>query len=155
VQATEYRNDARRPEMGPAPAQPHPEADGKPLMGLFSDLWRETSTLVHDEAELAKAELNEKVSQIGTGAAEMAVAGGILFSGFLVLLFAAVGAIAMWIGNENAAWLAPLIVGVVVMIVGYILLKQGQKQMKPGNMVPERTMQSLRDDAQLARGHSR
>jgi hypothetical protein len=133
----------------------NPEAGGKPLMSLFSDLFRETSTLVHNEAELAKAELSEKVSQVGTGAAEIAVAGGIFFAGFLVLLFAAVGAIGMWIGTENAAWAAPLIVGVVVMIIGYILLKRGQSQMKPANLAPQRTMQSLRDDANFAREHVR
>jgi hypothetical protein len=131
------------------------QGDGKPLMGLFSDLFRETSTLVHNEAELAKAELSEKVSQMGTGAAEMAVAGGVLFAGFLVLLFAAVGALDLMIGSPHAAWLAPLIVGVVVMIVGYALLKRGQHQLKPGSLTPERTLQSLRDDAQLARGHAR
>lgn len=129
--------------------------DGKPLMGLFSDLWRETSTLVHDEAELAKAELSEKVSQVGAGAAEMAVAGGVLFAGFLILLFAAVGALDMLIDSPYAIWISPLIVGVVVMIVGYLLLKRGQQQVKPENLAPQRTVQSLRDDAQLAREHAR
>jgi hypothetical protein len=133
----------------------NPEADGKPLMSLFSDLWRETSTLVHDEAELAKAELSEKVSQIGTGAAEMAVAGGVIFAGFLVLLFAAVGALDMLIDSPHAVWLAPLIVGVVVMIAGYALLKRGQHQVKPESLAPERTLQAMRDDARMARGHVR
>jgi hypothetical protein len=132
-----------------------PGADGKPLMGLFSDLWRETSTLVHDEAELAKAELSEKVSQMGSGAAEIAVAGGILFAGFLVLLFAAVGVLDLLIDSPQAAWLAPLIVGVVVMIVGYILLKRGQRQVKPDNLAPRRTVQAMRDDARLAKEHAR
>lgn len=133
----------------------HAEPGGKPLLGLFSDLWRETSTLVHDEAELAKAELSEKVAQIGTGAAEMAVAGGVLFAGFLVLLFAAVGGLELMIDSPHAAWIAPLIVGVVVMLVGYVLLKRGQHQVKPGSLAPERTLQALRDDAQLAREHTR
>jgi hypothetical protein len=143
MQATEYRAETRH------------EADGKPLLGLFSDLWRETSTLVHDEAELAKAELSEKVSQIGTGAAEMAVAGGVLFAGFLVLLFAAVGALGLMIDSPHAAWIAPLIVGVVVMLVGYVLLKRGQHQVKPETLAPEKTLQALRDDARLAREHAR
>jgi uncharacterized membrane protein YgdD (TMEM256/DUF423 family) len=143
MQATEYRAETRR------------EADGKPLLGLFSDLWRETSRLVHSEAELAKAELSEKVSQIGTGAAEMAVAGGVLFAGFLVLLFAAVGALGLMIDSPHAAWIAPLIVGVVVMLVGYVLLKRGQHQVKPESLAPEKTMQALRDDARLAREHVR
>lgn len=129
--------------------------DGKPLMGLFSDLWRETSTLVHDEAELAKAELAEKVSQVGTGAAEMAVAGGVLFAGFLILLFAAVGALDLMIDSPHAVWISPLIVGVVVMIVGYLLLKRGQHNVQPESLAPQRTVQALRDDAQLAREHAR
>jgi putative superfamily III holin-X len=136
-------------------SETHPQADGKPLMGLFSDLFRETSTLVHNEAELAKAELSEKVTQIGTGAAEMAIAGGVLFAGFLVLLFAAVGALDLMIDSPHAAWLAPLIVGVVVMIVGYALLKRGQHQVAPKSLAPERTLQALRDDARLAREHAR
>ena len=132
----------------------NPESD-KPLMSLFSDLWRETSTLVHDEAELAKAELSEKVSQIGTGATEMAVAGGVIFAGFLVLLFAAVGALDMVLDSPHAVWLAPLIVGVVVMIVGYVLLKRGQHQVQPQSLAPDRTLQAMRDDAQMARRHAR
>ena len=133
----------------------NPEGDARPLMSLFSDLWRETSILVHDEAELAKAELAEKVSQLGTGATEMAVAGGVLFAGFLVLLFAAVGALDMLIDSPHAVWLAPLIVGVVVMIVGYVLLKRGQHQVQPESLAPERTLQAMRDDAAMARRHAR
>lgn len=149
---TDIRNPMDR--AGPS-GQPHPEADGKPLLSLFSDLWRETSTLVHDEAELAKAELNEKVSQIGTGAAEMAVAGGVMFAGFLVLLLAAVGALDMIIDSAHAVWLSPLIVGVIVMIIGYGLLKRGQRNVSTEGLAPARTLQSLRDDAQLAKEHAR
>lgn len=130
------------------------QPDGKPLMGLFSDLWRETSTLVHDEAELAKAELSEKVSQIGTGAAEIGMAGAVCFGGFLFVLAAASGALELLIDSPHAIWIAPLIVGVVVLAIGYVLLKRGQSNLKARNLAPERTLQSLRDDAQLARRHA-
>ena len=130
------------------------QANGKPLMGLFSDLWRETSTLVHNEAELAKAEMSEKVSMIGTGAAEIAIAGAVAFAGFLFVLAAASGALELMIDSPHAVWIAPLIVGVVVLAAGYILLKRGQSNMKARNLAPERTLQSLRDDAQLARRHA-
>ena len=43
--------------------------EGRTLMGLFADLWRETHTLVRDEAQLAKAELSEKVSRLPPGRA--------------------------------------------------------------------------------------
>jgi xanthine/uracil permease len=130
-------------------------AQGRSLMGLFADLWRETQTLVHQEAQLAKAELSEKVSQVATGAGEIAAGGAVLFAGFIVLLFAAVGALELMIGSEHGIWLAPLIVGVVVMVVGYIVLSRGRKQMKAESLAPERTLQSLQRDARLAKEHAK
>ena len=132
------------------PPQP---AQDRSLIGLFSDLWRETSTLVHDEAELIKAEMSEKVSQITSGAAAVAVGGAILFAGFIVLLFAAVGALHLMLQTQHAIWLAPLIVGLVVMIAGAIALAKGRSQMKAQNLKPERSMQSLRRDSQMMKEH--
>jgi xanthine/uracil permease len=118
-------------------------------------LWRETQTLVHQEAELAKAEISEKVSQVATGAAEIAAGGAILFAGFIVLLFAAVGALDLMIDSPHSAWLAPLIVGLVVMIIGYIALSRGRRQMKAESLAPERTLQSLRRDVELSKEHAK
>ena len=129
-----------------------PEQD-RSLVGLFSDLWRETQTLVHQEAQLAKAELSEKVSQVTTGAGEIAAGGAVLFAGFIVLLFAAVGALQLMIPSEHAIWIAPLVVGVAVMIVGYVVLSRGRKQLQADSMMPERTLQSLQRDARLAKEH--
>lgn len=147
--------------MASIPQQHFPEREleraetqeGRTLMGLFADLWRETTTLVRDEAELAKAELSEKVSKVTTGAGEIAAGGAILFAGFIVLLFAAVGALQLVIQSEHAIWIAPLVVGLVVMIIGYIALSRGKKQMKADSLAPQRTMDSLRRDARLAKEH--
>lgn len=147
--------------MASIPQQDFPERDfprqdypqGRTLLGLFGDLWRETTTLVHNEAELAKAEISEKVSKVTSGAGEIAAGGAILFAGFIVLLFAAVGALELMIPSEHAIWMAPLIVGVVVMIIGYIALAMGKKQMKAENLAPQRTIDSLQRDARLAKEH--
>jgi len=133
-----------------AATAPH---DQRPLMGLFSDLWRETSTLVHDEAELIKAEMSEKVSQVTHGATAIAVGGAILFAGFIVLLFAAVGAIELLLQTEHAIWIAPLIVGAVVMLIGGIALAAGRSRVKAQNLKPERSVEAWRRDAQLAKEH--
>ena len=123
------------------------------LLSLFSDLWRETTALVHEEAELAKAELSEKVSQVTTGAGEIAAGGAILFAGFIVLLFAAVGALELMLPTEHSIWIAPLIVGLVVMIIGFIALSRGKKQMQAESLAPQRTLESLKRDARLAKEH--
>ena len=139
------------PQQHPAMDRRSPE--GRPLSALFSDLWRETTTLVHEEVELAKAELGEKMSQVSTGIGEIATGGAILFAGFIVLLFAAVGALELALPEPHANWLAPLIVGGVVMVVGFIALSRGRANMKANNLAPERTMESLRRDAGLAKEH--
>jgi hypothetical protein len=124
------------------------------LFALFSDLWRETSTLVHEEAELAKAEMSEKVSQISTGVVELAIGGLIVFAGFIVTLIALSNGLAHLLPEEQADWLAPLIVGVVVMVFGVISLLRGRSNMKAQNLAPERTMESLRRDARMVKGHA-
>jgi len=134
-------------------AYPNTQSQSRSLIGLFSDLFRETSTLVHEEAQLAKAEISEKVSQLGSGAAEIAAGGAILFAGFVVLLFAAVNALAMFLPPDHAAWLAPLIIGLLVMIVGYIALSRGRKHFKAETLKPSRTMESLRKDTEVVRSH--
>ena len=70
-----------------------------------------------------------------------------------MLLFAAVGALELMLETEHSVWLAPLIVGVLVMIIGYILLSRGRKQMTAEKLTPERTMESLHRDARLAKEH--
>lgn len=128
-------------------------AGGRTLAGLFTDLWRETSTLVHEEAELAKAEVSEKVSQVGSGVAAMAVAGAILFAGFLMLLFAAAGAIALMVPPETTPWLPALIVGVVVLIIGLFALAAGRSKLQAENLKPTRSIASLRRDGELVKEH--
>ena len=123
------------------------------LVGLFSDLWRETSTLVHDEVELARAEVSEKVGHIGSNIAVIVTAAGVLFAGFLVLLLAAVNALMLFIPGDNAVWIAPLIVGAVVAIVGLIALAKGRAELRASALKPERTVESLRRDRDLVKEH--
>jgi hypothetical protein len=132
-----------------------PPREGRSLIALFSDLWRETSTLVHEEAELAKAEMSEKVSQVGTGVGAIAIGGAIVFAGFIVLLLAAVNGLALMLPPDHAGWLAPLIIGLAVMVIGFIALAAGRHELKASNLTPERTMQSLRRDSELVKEHVR
>jgi uncharacterized BrkB/YihY/UPF0761 family membrane protein len=125
----------------------------RPLAGLFSDLWRETTTLVHDEVELAKADISDKVAQAGRGVSAVAAGGAVLFAGFIVLLFAAVGALEMVLPPEQAPWLAPLIVGAVVTIIGAVALSSGKKKLQAENLKPTRSIDSLRRDRDVAKEH--
>jgi hypothetical protein len=123
------------------------------LVALFLDLFRETSTLVHQEAQLAKAEMSEKVSEVGKGIAAIAIGGAIVFAGFIILLIAASNGLAMMLPEEHANWLAPLIVGLVVLVLGFIALGIGKHELSASNLQPSRTLESLRRDGELVKEH--
>jgi hypothetical protein len=130
----------------------HPK---RSLGGLLSDLWRETTTLVHDEAELAKADMSEKVNQALAGVKSIAIGGAILMAGFIVLLFAAVNGLAMVLPPDLAPWLAPLLVGGVVMLIGVVALGSGKKNLSTDNLKLSRTSESLRRDRDMLKGHAK
>ena len=148
------RVDPNYERPGDAGRERQPLGDNRSLFALFSDLFRETSTLVRQEAELAKAEMSEKVSEVGKGIAAIAVGGAIIFAGFIVLLFAASNGLAMFLPEEHAMWLAPLIVGLAVIVLGFIALAMGRHELSASNLQPSRTMESLRRDTELVKEHA-
>ena len=131
--------------------------ESRPMIGLISDLWRETSRLIHAEVELATVEISEKVSEVRTGLVAIAVGGAILFAGVLVLLFAAVAGVYLLLEpqTQHAIWAAPAIVGAAVVIAGGIAISRGRSDLKAANLAPERTLRSLQRDAQMVKGHIR
>ena len=116
--------------------------DNRSLGDLFSELSRETSTLVRQEVQLAKVEVSQKVSRIGRDVAFLAIGGVILYAGFLALLAALIIGLAEFMDG----WLAALIVGLVVVAVGYFLVQKGINELRRVNPIPERTLESLKED---------
>ncbi|MDQ2733887.1 MAG: phage holin family protein [Pseudomonadota bacterium] len=123
------------------------------IAALFGKIYRETTSLVQEEAELAKAELSEKASQAASGASQVAVGGAIAYAGFLALLVAAIQGLMLLLPPAYALWLAPLIIGVVVLMVGLALLASGRGDLKAKNLAPSRTLQSLRRDGRMVKEH--
>jgi len=127
-----------------------PRAD-RSMSGLLSALAREISRLFRQEIALARAELAEKLGRLGTGAAEMIAGGFILYGGFLVLLAAAV----LGLAQVLPPWLAAIVVGVVTVLVGAGVLLKGRRDVESRRLVPDRTIRTLRDDAEWAREQMR
>ncbi|TBU93977.1 phage holin family protein [Phytopseudomonas dryadis] len=125
--------------MSEEPGAPLPEPS---ILGLLRQLTREIQVLFTKELALAKVELNQSLQATKAGIA--AIAGGaiVLLSGFLMLLLSAVYGLSTIV----APWLAALIVGVVVILIGLAMLKIGQKQFAPSQLTPERTLDALQKD---------
>jgi uncharacterized membrane protein len=115
--------------------------------GLVKKLAFDLSTLFSQELALAKAEMTAAVKDVRSGVSSIAIGGGVLYAGLLFLLGGVMLLLARWVALPYAA----LIVGAVVMIVGAILLSSGKKRMDASALKPERTMEAVRKDADLAR----
>jgi hypothetical protein len=145
---------ATRFEEPRAPDTPDtmPRTRDRSVGTLFSDLANEASTLIRKEVDLAKMEVSEKVDRVQRAATSLAAGGAILYAGLLVLLFAVVAGLDALLDRWwPTQWLAPLIVGLVVLGIGYAMLRNGLNNMKADSLIPRRTMRSLRRDAEFAR----
>jgi Putative Actinobacterial Holin-X, holin superfamily III len=124
----------------------------RPLGELLKQLSEETTRLVHQELELAKAELAQKGRQAGLGAGLFGAAGA-------VGLLAAAALTACFILALNAvtpAWLAALIVAVVYAAAAAVLAMRGRERVKRAvPPVPEQTIETVKEDVQWAKTQTR
>lgn len=124
-------------------------ASDKSLVGLFTDLFRETTGLLSGEIQLVRTEVSDKVSQIGTGTAALGVAYLLVSTGFLILLLCCVYALELvW-----PAWAAALLVGGVTFIIGLFFLGGAMSKLRARKLAPQATVESLRRDKELLKEH--
>jgi len=112
------------------------------IMSLLKRLTDELSVLFRQEMALASAEFSRSMRVFLLGVTSLAAGGAVLFAGLLVLLAAAVLGLSEWL----EPWQAALVVGVVVVIVGAIMVMAGRKKLKPEELKPDRTVESLKRD---------
>jgi hypothetical protein len=123
---------------------------------LVKDLTHQASTLVHQEVELvklevqenvdlAKSEMTEKAKTAGTGVALLTAAGvaglmalGIL-SAFLILA----------LDGVMPNWAAALCVAAIWVVAGLVLAVFGRKKINEiGSAVPSRTIEAVKEDVE-------
>ena len=138
----------RQEPPGPEPG----DLRERPIGELLKQLSEQTTRLVHQELELAKAEIQQKGKQAGAGAG--------MFGGAGALGLAALGALTacfiLLLDLVMPAWLAALIVAVVYGIIAFVLVKQGQAKLKQAAPpVPEQTIETVKEDVEWAKTQMR
>ena len=128
-------------------ARPVSQPDDASMVGLLRQLTREVPELFTKELALAKAELQASLTTLKAGIAGVAGGAIVLLAGLIILLMSAVYALS----TMMAPWLAALIVGVVVMVIGFIMLQSGKKQFEPSHFKPDRTLDALNKDQEALR----
>jgi hypothetical protein len=126
--------------------------DDRSLKDLIGDLTNSVSTLFRKEIELARAETSEKVNQAAVAAGSIA-AGGILALAALIVLLQALVIALTELGLAPA--LSALLVGGVVAGIAFALIYKGTNDLKAGSLAPNRTVDSLRRDAEMVKEQAR
>lgn len=115
---------------------------------LASEAIRLSGDLVRKEIALAKAEVSQNLSHAATAVGFIAVAGVIGLVTLNVLVAALVAALAET--DLGPVWSA-VIVGVVLAILAYVLLRKGINDLKTSSLMPTRTVQNVQRDAQAVK----
>jgi len=127
--------------------RPQEDLRDRPVGELMRELATETSTLVRQELELAKAEMSVKAKEGGKGAGFLGGAGVAGHLALISLTFTAIWLLDNWMPVELAA----LILTVVWGIVAAVLAQRGKKEMQSVDPKLETTQRTLKEDVQWAK----
>jgi len=119
---------------------------------LFSRLTTQLGTLIRQEVELARVEVSSSVTRTARNASLIGAGGAVGYAAFLALVGAA---IALLDSIGLATWVAALIVAIVLGVVAFALVQRGRSQLNAASIAPRRTIESLKEDAELAKERAR
>ena len=120
----------------------------RPVGDLVKQLAGQTSTLVRQEIDLAKAEMSQKASTAGKGAGLLGGAAvvGLLAAGSLT------ACLILALSEVIPDWLAALIVALVMGAVAAVLAMQGRNRIRAATPpVPEQTVETVKEDVEWAK----
>jgi hypothetical protein len=115
--------------------------DIKSLRELVSSALYQASGLVSNEMALARAEIAEKVGQVGRGAG-MIIAGAVILMPALTLILLAIAAGVMGYGMTPG--LAYLVTGVGAAVVAGLVIAVGMGRLSGEQLKPETTIDEMR-----------
>jgi hypothetical protein len=138
--------------MGPEGHDAQPALRDQSISELVKDLATETSTLVRQEIDLAKAEMTDRGKRAGKGAGMLAAGAAVALLAFGALTAGLIAALDL----AMPTWLAALIVAVVYGAIAAVLVQIGRKQVQEAAPpVPEETIESVKEDVQWAKTRTR
>jgi uncharacterized membrane protein YqjE len=114
---------------------------------LLKQLSTDTSTLVKQELELARAELTEQGKRAGKGAGM--IGGGALFG--LGAFGALTACLIALIATATATWVAALIVAAVYGAIAAVLALRGKNEIQEATPPAPQTVDTLKEDARWAK----
>src|SRR5678815_4544410 len=111
------------------------DVDSRSFPELISALTGDLAELVRKESELVRTEVAEKLAETAKAGQRIGVGGALLLGAFLVLLQALVLALSKVM---DPLW-ASVVVGLVVGLIGYSMIRSAARKITPAGLAPQRT----------------
>ena len=127
--------------------------DGDQTLGaILHDLTTQLPELIRSEIRLAQAEMTEKGKRAGIGLGLFSGAGLLAFFGLATLIATAILALSLVVD----AWLAALIVAVVLFVAAAVLGLGGKSKVQQATPpAPERAVEGVKEDIATVKGQHR
>jgi uncharacterized membrane protein YqjE len=120
----------------------------QPIGELLKQLATETTTLVRQELDLAKAEMREKGKKAGPAVGMIGAAGGVA----LLAAGALTAFLILALDGVMPNWLAALIVALVYGVGAGVLYSRGKEKVDDvGSPAPRQTIETVKEDVQWAK----
>ncbi|HEV7365529.1 MAG TPA: phage holin family protein [Gemmatimonadales bacterium] len=113
---------------------------------LFGQLSQDMTLLVRQEIQLARSEMSEKLTRFTANLISVAAGGFVAYVGGLALVAALILGLHD-LANISLA-VSALIIGAVLAIAGYLMLKGGLNELKRVDIAPRRTVENIKEDVQ-------
>jgi hypothetical protein len=126
--------------------------EARSVWAMMRSLADQGATLIRQEAQLARAELRETLQTYSRDAIMLGSGAVVALAGVLVLLAAAVAGLYVILNKAVAwyvaAWLSPLIIGVVVALIGWGLIARARRSIRRTSLKLQKTIDTVREGAQ-------
>ena len=121
--------------------------NGRSVPEVLQDIVGNIEEIIRSEFRLAKAEVKQEASKAAPGLKMIVVGAAIGFYALGFLIFTLV----MGLATMMATWLAALIVGGILGLSALVLITSASKRLKQVNAVPERTVETMKENVQWAK----
>ncbi|HXM93535.1 MAG TPA: phage holin family protein [Candidatus Dormibacteraeota bacterium] len=118
---------------------------------VFQDIIGNLEDIIRSEVRLAKTEIKEEAAKAAKPTLLVGI--GIVMAVYAVGFFLLTGVHAL--SMVLAPWLAALIVGASVALLAILLISSGSARLKQVNTVPQKTIESLKENVQWAKSQTR
>ncbi len=126
--------------------------DLRTLSTLLGDALSQFSKLLQNEADLAKAELGEKVQKVGSALIFFGGGAVLVIPGLVMALFALSAALIAGGWSQPVSY---LLSAILAFVIASVLFAIGKSRLDAGNLAPRETMRQLEKDKSTVKGMMR